>query len=112
MSTQKEKPYLETGRLIRNFRHSKEWTAEQFAAKLGVSYPTVSRIENGHHGPSASLLKKLGSLGMDIMEITPFSRPHSKEQTLSYRLSEVENRLAEMEATIRKLMDLQDSKGG
>lgn len=100
------KDYKEVGLLIRDFRHSKDWSSETFAKELGVSYPTISRIENGHHGPSANLLKKLAEKGMDISEISSASRAHSKEQTLSYRLAEVENRLARMEDTIRQLLAL------
>lgn len=99
-----KKDYKEIGLLIRDFRHRKNWSSEEFARELGVSYPTVSRIENGHHGPSANLLKKLAEKGMDISDISSTSRAHSKEQTLSYRLAEVENRLVKMEDTIRKLL--------
>lgn len=105
-----KKDYKEIGLLVRDFRHSKGWSSEEFARELEVSYPTISRIENGHHGPSANLLKKLGEKGMDISEISAASRAHSKEQTLSYRLAEVENRLVKMEDTIRQLIALLKEK--
>jgi DNA-binding transcriptional regulator YiaG len=36
-----------------------ELTQEQFAAELGVVYPTVNRWENGHAQPSPLALKKI-----------------------------------------------------
>lgn len=108
MATKKD--YKEIGLLIRDFRHSKGWSSEEFAREIGMSYPTISRIENGHHGPSAILLQKLAEAGMDISEISAASRSFSKEQTLSYRLAEVENRLVKMEDTIKQLLALLKEK--
>lgn len=105
-----EPNFKEIGRLIRDFRLSKGMTNDEFRKGLGVSYPTLSRIENGHHGPSASMIQKLASMGMDVSDLSFSSRPHSVEQTLSYRLAEVENRLARMEDTIKKLISIIEEK--
>jgi len=43
---------------------------------------------------------------MDTSELTIASRPHFKEQTLSYRLSELENKVVKMEQTIKTLLDV------
>ena len=55
------------GKLIRDLRHQLELTQEQFAAELGVVFPTVNRWENGHAQPSPMALKliefKLRELG-------------------------------------------------
>jgi len=102
--------FKEIGKLIKDFRLSKGMTNEEFRKGLGVSYPTLSRVENGHHGPSASMLQKLAAMGMDVSDLSFASRPHSVEQTLSYRLAEVENRLARMEDTIRQLLSLVKEK--
>jgi HTH-type transcriptional regulator/antitoxin PezA len=108
MSTQKDNnqqpDFKEIGKIIKSFRLEKGIKSEEFAKQLGISYPTLSRVENGHHGPSAAMLQKLSSLGMDISDISFASRSHSKEQTLSYRLAEVENKLAKMEDTVKKLI--------
>lgn len=45
------------GKLIRELRHSMGMTQKQFAAELGVVYPTVNRWENGHITPSPIAMK-------------------------------------------------------
>lgn len=42
---------------IRAFRQSTGLTQEQFAAFLGVTYPTVNRWENGRTTPSPMAMK-------------------------------------------------------
>ncbi len=95
--------FKEVGKLIASFRHDQGWTAEELKIKLGISTVTLSRIENGKQGPNAGVIKRLAELGMDVADLTYASRHHSKEQSLSYRLAEVENRLAKMEQTILEL---------
>ena len=50
-------PYA--GQLIRELRLELGLTQEQFAAVLGVVYPTVNRWENGHAQPSPLALKQV-----------------------------------------------------
>lgn len=102
--------FKEIGKLIKDFRLKKGMTNDEFREGLGVSYPTLSRVENGHHGPSAAMVQKLAAMGMDISDLSFASRPHSVEQTISYRLSEVENRLSRMEETIKKLISIIEEK--
>lgn len=102
--------FKEVGKLIKDFRLRQGMTNDEFRKGLGVSYPTLSRIENGHQGPSAAIIQKLAAMGMDVTDLSFASRPHSVEQTLSYRLAEVENRLAKMEDTIRQLISLVKEK--
>ena len=45
------------GKLIRELRFESGLTQEQFAAELGVVFPTVNRWENGHAQPSPLALK-------------------------------------------------------
>jgi transcriptional regulator with XRE-family HTH domain len=47
----------EIGKFIRELRQLMGLTQEQFAACLGVSYPTVNRWENGHSIPSPMAMK-------------------------------------------------------
>ncbi|MFZ0927777.1 MAG: helix-turn-helix transcriptional regulator [Syntrophobacteraceae bacterium] len=60
-------------RLIREIRERMELSQEKFAAKLGVTFPTVSRWEHGRAKPSPlalkqieNLLRKLGDKGHDL----------------------------------------------
>ena len=50
-------------------------TQEQFAAKIGVTFPTINRWENGRAKPSPlamqkieELLRKMGDSGNDLLE--------------------------------------------
>ena len=49
----------EIGNLIRELRIETGLTQEKFGAVLGVTYPTVSRWENGLAKPSPLALKKI-----------------------------------------------------
>lgn len=65
----------EIGQLVRELRYLTQLTQEEFAHLLGVSYPTVSRWENGHAQPSPLAihkielqLREMGNSGLDLME--------------------------------------------
>lgn len=49
----------EIGYLIRELRIESGLTQEKFAASLGVTYPTISRWENGHVKPSPLAIRKI-----------------------------------------------------
>jgi transcriptional regulator with XRE-family HTH domain len=60
-------------RLVRTLRGRTGLTQEKFAAKLGVTFPTISRWENGRAKPSPlalkqieDLLRELGDKGHDL----------------------------------------------
>ena len=62
-------------RLIRELRERTGLTQEKFAAKLGVTFPTINRWENGRAKPSPlamkqieDLLRDLGKKGQDLLE--------------------------------------------
>lgn len=111
MNTPKNDPdFKEIGKLIASFRHQNKWTAEELKNKLEISTPTLSRIENGRQGPNAGVIKKLAALGMDIQDLTYASRFHSKEQSISYRLTELENKFANMEKMIAKIIKVLELK--
>ncbi|MEW6498639.1 MAG: helix-turn-helix transcriptional regulator [Cyanobacteriota bacterium] len=64
----------EIGKLIRELRQLLELTQEQFAAELGVVYPTVNRWENGHSTPSPMAMKlielklhEMGDRGRELL---------------------------------------------
>lgn len=70
MNTQADIP-----RLMRELRERMGLTQEKFAAKLGVTYPTINRWENGRAKPSplamkqiAELLRGLGERGRDLLD--------------------------------------------
>lgn len=49
-------------RLIRELRERTGLTQEKFAAKLGVTFPTINRWENGKAKPSPLALKQIEDL--------------------------------------------------
>jgi putative transcriptional regulator len=60
---------------IRELRRRTGLTQEKFAAKLGVTFPTINRWENGRVKPSPlalkqikALLKHLGDEGRELLE--------------------------------------------
>lgn len=48
--------------MIRNLRAKLELTQEQFAAKVGVTWSTVNRWENGRGKPSPLAMKQIQEL--------------------------------------------------
>lgn len=61
-------------RLVRDLRERTGLTQEKFAAKLGVTFPTINRWENGRAKPSPlamqkieELLRSMGSRGSDLL---------------------------------------------
>ena len=70
MNTQADIP-----RLIRELRQRTGLTQEKFAAKLGVTFPTINRWENGRAKPSPlavqrieELLRSMGDNGADLLK--------------------------------------------
>lgn len=64
----------EIGKLIRELRIEIGLTQEQFAAELGVVYPTVNRWENGRSQPSPLAMKlieqkleEIGECGCELL---------------------------------------------
>jgi len=49
----------EIGQIIREIRLEMRLTQEQFAAEIGVTFPTVNRWENGRAQPSTLALKQI-----------------------------------------------------
>ncbi|RCJ20247.1 XRE family transcriptional regulator [Nostoc sp. ATCC 43529] len=65
----------EVDKLIRELRLLTGLTQEQFAAALGVTYPTINRWENGRSKPSPLAMEKIeaqlyemGDRGKDLLE--------------------------------------------
>ena len=62
-------------RLVRELRKRTGLTQEKFAAKLGVTFPTINRWENGRAKPSPlamhrleELLRSMGDNGADLLK--------------------------------------------
>lgn len=62
-------------RLVRELRGRTGLTQEKFAAKLGVTFPTINRWENGRAKPSPlalkqieDLLRNMGKKGADLLD--------------------------------------------
>jgi len=58
----------DTSRLVRALRERMGLTQEKFAAKLGVTYPTINRWENGRAKPSPLALKQIEDLARSLGE--------------------------------------------
>jgi len=61
-------------RLVRELRERTGLTQEKFAARLGVTFPTINRWENGRARPSPlalqkieELLRSMGERGNDLL---------------------------------------------
>lgn len=54
----------EIGNLIRELRLLAGLTQEQFAAQLGVTYPTINRWENGRAKPSPLAMQRIEAMLM------------------------------------------------
>lgn len=68
-------PNPKLSRLVRELRLCTGLTQEKFAAKLGVTFPTINRWENGRAAPSPlalrrleDLLRGMGKRGEDLMK--------------------------------------------
>ncbi len=61
---------LKLGRMIREKRETPKISRNDFAAGLGIKYPTVSGIELGHKNPSKELLSQM----MDQLEFSETER--------------------------------------
>lgn len=59
---------LDISLLVRELRERTRLTQEKFAAKLGVTYPTINRWENGRAKPSPLALKQIEDLLRDLGE--------------------------------------------
>jgi putative transcriptional regulator len=55
-------------RLVRELRERMGLTQEKFAARLGVTFPTINRWENGRARPSPLALKQIEDLLLDLGE--------------------------------------------
>ena len=62
-------------RLVRELRERTSLTQEKFAAKLGVTFPTINRWENSRTRPSPlamqrieGLLRGMGDSGADLLK--------------------------------------------
>ncbi len=61
-------PQADIPRLVRELRERTGLTQEKFAAKLGVTFPTINRWENGRAKPSPLALKQIEDLLRDLGE--------------------------------------------
>jgi transcriptional regulator with XRE-family HTH domain len=55
-------------KLVRELRERTGLTQEKFAARLGVTFPTINRWENGRAKPSPLALKQIEDLLLDLGE--------------------------------------------
>jgi len=56
------------GQLIGELRQTLKLTQEEFAAQLGVTFPTINHWENGHTTPSPLALRQIDTLLNQLSE--------------------------------------------
>lgn len=61
-------PGMDHATLVREIRRRLGLTQEKFAARLGVTFPTVNRWENGKARPSPLAAQKIKDILMDMGE--------------------------------------------
>lgn len=62
------------GGRIRCFREQAGLTQQELAEKAGLRQSHISRLEKGHHSPSALTMEKIaGALGIAVSELDPSS---------------------------------------
>ncbi|MFH7024193.1 MAG: helix-turn-helix domain-containing protein [Heteroscytonema crispum UTEX LB 1556] len=61
-----EKPQV--GNLVKELRQSLGLTQEKFAAKLGVTFPTINRWENNRAKPSPLAMDKIKTIVQSLNE--------------------------------------------
>jgi transcriptional regulator with XRE-family HTH domain len=63
------------GLLLRQWRDRRGLSLHALAEKAGVSYVTITRIENERMSPTVAMLKKLAAaLGISVREFFPVER--------------------------------------
>ncbi len=74
MKRQRVMTQPEIGKLVRSLRLETGLTQEQFAAQLGVTFPTVNRWENNRAKPSPlavekieKMVRRLGTRGQELL---------------------------------------------
>lgn len=60
---------------VRDLRESRGWTREKLAARSGVSYPTLARLEGGQTPSLHSLVLLADALNVSLDELV--GRSHS-----------------------------------
>lgn len=66
MKSQSNGPNADSADLILQLRQTLGLTQEKLAQKLGVSFPTINRWENGRSKPSPLALKQIEDLLQDL----------------------------------------------
>jgi len=74
LETRAVKAQNDMAMLVRELRQRLDLTQEKLAARLGVTFPTINRWENGRARPSPlalkqieDLLRDMGALGHDLL---------------------------------------------
>lgn len=96
---------LQIGKLIRRLRREKKLTMVNFAKKIDLSQPSLSRIESGNQEISLSLLKKIcNAVGISIVDF--FYELEGESKLNRIELSEDDNLDSEeeLEAKLYKII--------
>jgi HTH-type transcriptional regulator / antitoxin PezA len=96
------------GRLVKELRLDKEISMSEFAKKIRISQPSLSRIENGNQEMSFSLLIKICEvLGISVSEF--FIRLEETAQLLKDSLLEIDKNTVysslDLDGKLHKMID-------
>jgi transcriptional regulator with XRE-family HTH domain len=70
------------GEELRAWRQRRGLTLRGLAAKAGVSYVTVSRIEQNHMSPTVAMLERLAeALQISVRDLFPAERPRRHKKS-------------------------------
>jgi transcriptional regulator with XRE-family HTH domain len=70
------------GEALRAWRQRRGLTLRGLAAKAGVSYVTVSRIEQNHMSPTVAMLERLAeALGIPVRDFFPAGQPRRAKRS-------------------------------
>lgn len=61
---------MNIGETIRKLREERHWSQEELAGRANVTAASISRIENGKHGPSLQLLESFAhAFGLQTYQV-------------------------------------------
>ncbi len=106
---------LQAGKLIRRLRRESKLTMVDFAKQIGLSQPSLSRIESGNQEITFSLLEKIcKALNISMGDFLYALEGESKLQNIELSEEDDANTEEELDAKLNKLissLSLEQKKG-
>ncbi|GIO22300.1 helix-turn-helix domain-containing protein [Oceanobacillus sp. J11TS1] len=106
---------LQAGKLIRRLRRESKLTMVDFAKQIGLSQPSLSRIESGNQEITFSLLEKIcKALNISMGDFLYALEGESKLQNIELSEEDDANTEEELDAKLNKMissLSLEQKKG-